>query len=588
MKWIRWPGFIGFIILVVIIAGAWLFLIDGIVRNGIEKYGTEAVGAKVELDNVDITLFPLGLELIGLQVTDPERPMINAFEVGSIEFALDSLHLLRRKVIIDKMSIIDVEFGTKRETSGAVSKDKGLKKVSTSSKALEEVLSLPSLDVPDVREVLNREELDTLVLADALKKEIRSKEEEYKKRLEEVPGEKEFEDYEKRIKNLESTGGDIGDVLKGVQEADKIKDDIEDDLKLLKDAKKQFETDYASLKLRVDELSKAPQKDFIRLKEKYSLSSQGIGNMSRLLLGPKIGGWIDKGLYWYEKMGPIVEIAQKYKRVEEEDIKPVRGKGVNVEFKEENPMPNFLIRKIEASLKLDLGRLRGEIENVTPEQEILGLPLTFRFSGDTLKNAESVNLDGMIDHINPDVSVDRAQMRLIGYQLNKAVISDQEELPITLEKGSLGMDIDAVFSNNIFDINIDALFNSVKLNIKPKESSGKITRALVDSLSDISGFKVNTNVKGTLDDYKIDISSDIDDVMKVAIRSLVKDQAATFEKDLKSAVNEKVNGPISDLKKNLNGLAGIDKELASRENIGNDLIKGLGTKKGSGGIKLPF
>ena len=64
----------GLIILTIIFLSIfifWFFILDLIVKKYIEKEGTKAVGAKVELKSVDVSLFPAGIDLFQLQVTNP-------------------------------------------------------------------------------------------------------------------------------------------------------------------------------------------------------------------------------------------------------------------------------------------------------------------------------------------------------------------------------------------------------------------------------------------------------------------------------------------------------------------------------------
>ncbi|MCH7616157.1 MAG: AsmA family protein [Nitrospinae bacterium] len=117
---IRWWGLGIFVVLVAAIGLLWLLVVDGLVKAKIEEEGTAAVGAKVELDAADLTLFPTGLTLTRLQVTNPDEPMTNLVEIARLTMNLDGLQLLGRKVIIDEMQVDGVQFGTARATSGAI------------------------------------------------------------------------------------------------------------------------------------------------------------------------------------------------------------------------------------------------------------------------------------------------------------------------------------------------------------------------------------------------------------------------------------------------------------------------------------
>ncbi len=119
VKWIRWWRLGALVVVAAILGCVWIFFIDGWVKRLIEEAGTEAVGAKVELEAADLSLFPAGLTLARLQVTDPKKPMTNAIEIAHVTMGFDGLNLLRRKVIIEEMVLERVRVGTPRAKSGA-------------------------------------------------------------------------------------------------------------------------------------------------------------------------------------------------------------------------------------------------------------------------------------------------------------------------------------------------------------------------------------------------------------------------------------------------------------------------------------
>ena len=116
--WIRWQGFAAFTAFCAFLIVAWWLLIDAIVLRGIEKTGTALVGARVDLGRVDVSLWPAGIVLYQLEITDPEHPMSNAIEIERIAGLFDGLMALRRKLIVDELAVEGVRFGTPRERSG--------------------------------------------------------------------------------------------------------------------------------------------------------------------------------------------------------------------------------------------------------------------------------------------------------------------------------------------------------------------------------------------------------------------------------------------------------------------------------------
>ena len=59
-KWIRWKGLAAFVVVTAVVSLLWFLLIDGFVERMIERTGTRLNGARVELDDADLTLFPRG------------------------------------------------------------------------------------------------------------------------------------------------------------------------------------------------------------------------------------------------------------------------------------------------------------------------------------------------------------------------------------------------------------------------------------------------------------------------------------------------------------------------------------------------
>ncbi len=95
MQWIRWQGLLAFLLVVGVLAGIWFLVIDGVIERAIEQTGTKLVGARVDLEAADLSLFPLGLTLTGLHVTNPDSPMTNAVQAERISFLVDPGPLLR-------------------------------------------------------------------------------------------------------------------------------------------------------------------------------------------------------------------------------------------------------------------------------------------------------------------------------------------------------------------------------------------------------------------------------------------------------------------------------------------------------------
>lgn len=596
MKWIRWRGLIAFLVVVVLISGFWFLFLDGIVRHTIENVGTRLVGARVELRQAHVSLLPVGLTLSGLQVTDPDKPMTNAVEISRLTFHIEGAQLLRRKVIVDRMSAQGVRFGTPRQTSGALTRKRAPGKAALQPAPETAGFSLPSFQVPDVKTILAKEDLETLKLAAALKTDLQQTRQQWEQRLKSLPGKDTFAKYRSRIDQLQaaSKGGPQG-LLSGAAEVQNLRKEIEGDIAALKAAQGEFNGQMTSLRARLAQVRKAPREDVRRLQDKYGLSPRGLANLGSALLGRQIGGWTREAVAWYERLQPVLQrVGQSGgKKTGPEVVKPLRGSGVDVRFPEKEPLPNFLIRLADVSLRLRVGDLSGQIENITPDQDVLGKPLTFDFAGDKLQGVRSLSLSGTLDHIRPARPDDRAVLRAVGYRLQDVPLSRQSDWPVEVKNGLADIDVRAAVQGDSLVAGAKGNLASLQIAAGRPADTNPLTKALSSALSGVSRFTVTADVTGTLEHYNVALQTDLDRVLKQAGGKMVQDLSAEFTKDLAAGISEKVSGPLKEVQGGVGGLSGIGGELSSRLTAGNDVLgsllkKGAAPKGLPGGLKLPF
>jgi uncharacterized protein (TIGR03545 family) len=583
MKWLRWPGVIAFLVIAAIGAAIWWLVVDALVKRAIEAVGTKIVGAKVELAEVDVTLIPLGIELRRLQVTNPDEPMRNAVEVARMAFGMEALQLLRRKVIIDEMAIDQMRFNTPRSASGAIARKPEKKEVEKPGGSF---IDVPSLDLPSATDILAKEDLESLRAVAVVRSEIDAGRERWKQRVTEVSDKAKLDDYKRRADEIrKSSKGGIDTLLGNVGEAVQLRKDVMADLDKVKGARQDLAKDIQMLKRRVDEVAVAPQADLKRLKEKYALSAGGMANVAATLFGGEIGRWAKTSAVWYVRLQPMM--ASVGTSSGPEQVKPLRGKGIDVKFRERQPLPDFLIRTARVSAEIPAGVLVGQVRQITTDQDVLGSPTTFEFTGDKLQQLRSVALRGEINRVQPDRPRDTVTLNAQGYAIQRAVLSDNPKWPVVLDGASADVDVNAAVVGGALDATIDSQLGGVRFSTGDHKAEGRVAEAIASALADVKAFHLGATVTGTTQNPDVKVTSDLDAVLQNAVGKMMAEQAARLEADLKSAIAEKVNGPIEDLKKQLAGYGEFGQALASR----SDALNALLTEKLSPkvkGLKLPF
>ena len=112
----RWQGIVPLLLAVALIAAAYALFLDRLVENTTEEASTKFLGAQVDLDGVRIRTRETTIDLARLQVADPLDRMRNLLDAGPVRVELEPRPLLERKIVIRRLTIGQVRFGTRRTT----------------------------------------------------------------------------------------------------------------------------------------------------------------------------------------------------------------------------------------------------------------------------------------------------------------------------------------------------------------------------------------------------------------------------------------------------------------------------------------
>lgn len=587
-KWIRWQGVVAFVVVIGLVVAVWVLLVDSWVERAIEQTGTAAVGAKVELDAADLSLMPLGLTLTRLQVTNPDEPMTNAVEIAHIAGTIDPLQALRRKVIIEELTVDGLQLNTPRRTSGAIAERRAKGEVPSKDG---EGFGLPSVQLNDPKEILAKEldSLRSLKLAESLRTEAQAEKDKWQKRIAELPDKAKLNEYKQRIEKLKSAAkGGLGGILGGVDEVTKIHQDLKQDLDRITSVKKDLEQAVGSLRKRAAEIAKTPQEDVKRLVEKYSPSGQGLANVTRALFSGPLAEYVQTAVRWHRRLEPFLSRPTE-KKAAVEVVKPLRGTGVDVRFAERAPLPDLLIRTSRVSLEIPAGVIKGEVKNITPDQHVLGTPTTFAFAGEQLKGLDAITLDGAINRVDREKPRDTANVTISAYRLDNLKLGG-ETTPIALKQGTADLDLRAALSGSALNATIGSKVRGVHIEAPKPLAPGPVDDAIAGALADVKAFRVKATVTGTETQYETRVESDLDEVLKDAVGKQAKAQVAKLEGQLRAAIDEKVKAKLDDVKGDLGGLDQLIQDLAGRLNLGQDILKSsaTGVLGGKSGLKLPF
>ncbi|KZM41415.1 hypothetical protein OA92_13445 [Marinomonas sp. SBI22] len=575
-KWIRWSGLAGFSAILLLILAFWYFAAGPLIKLSIETFGSKALGAKLDVASVDLELNPVKLVLHKVEATDKKHPMKNLVSFERAEADLLFLPLLMGKTIIENVSVEGVAFDTDRQTSGALSHSNQVATTEPSSSDGSQAASTQDKDtsnkvndlseraveaLPTADELLAREPLLTVTRGEAMQASIEAHKLKIDQANQALPSKADLKSYEAEIKQLLSGKFKSLDDFKARKKAfDQLKAKFKADQATIKAAKQALSDANKDIRQQWPELQSAPGQDIRNIQRKYTLDAVGAQNLSALILGDKINGYLQQGLGYYDTLSPLLASDKK------EADKVAEKEGRFVPFATDRPLPDFWIKSLSFSLKLAGGDVRVLVQDISQQPDVINKPIKLKASGNELTHMAAFNIDGVMDYRHQkvdnqfDLTIHKWQIQdlalgLEGLDLKAASLDITGQAK--LDKTSILADAQGDFSQ--------ASFSSSASNGFAKEMS--LALATIDT------FNFSGDVTGKLKSPSMGIKSDLDKKLSRAFKQRLKQRQAKVEQDLKRKLNDKLALYAGDYKDEVKQLDFMETDLDSLSDKVSDLAK---------------
>lgn len=582
MKMIRWSGLIVFIVIVGLITIFSLFFLDGILKEIIEDQASLAVGAKVEIGDLRFKIFGLSIDIQKLQVANPEEPMRNSIEIGSLAFDLRAVPLLKKKIVIERMKVLDLAWNTPRKTSGALpprlkKKLEARKKPSElgakAEKRIEECV-LPNFSIlADLKkrspeELLKGINLQSAAFLGDYPKKVSSAKETWEKRLKELPGRDEIEKDIRSFQTLkDQRPRDLTQLPAYVEKVNALQKKINDTQKTLTTAQQEFQTEMSRLKTSLQEVEKLKDADVKTVMAKLGVQIPSATDLICVLLGKEASYKVNWALGMYRKLSQYTSKGKP--KEEKEKPKPVpRMKGMDVRFPITRGYPDFLLEWAEFSARPDMKKasgvfafekLAGELRGLTSHPAIYGKPTLFKLNGSMVGNlAKDFALTGQLDHRSA-VAEDRIDLNVRELRVERGGTPDPQESPLRLVSALLNV-------NGSLRVKGEELNGRLLLDVlNPRVAVGSSAAILEDLLRNLGSFDLSLAIGGTLDQPALGLSSFATKTLTAGLENLVQKEMRGLQDGIKNLISSRVD---KDLLANKNEVSGLEKwiqgELSSR------------------------
>ncbi len=522
MNWIRSWGIALFAVLTLI----WVLSIDWLVKSAIIAYGTELNGAQVELESAELSLWPAGLELINLQVTDAYNPMFNRFEAGSISATLDSALLLRRQVIVEQLDIIGVRMNSPRIRSGAT-KDTPI----VTNTGFDFGGLIPDVSLPDMSLLLADAQQQVNAEITGIEQEIVDIEQRWRNNIEQLPSKDKLAEYRARWDKLSNAS-----FMEKMLGAKKLKNDVSGDLKLIESFNQQLKDDRRLISEQIDRAKGLPRAQADRTMQSVGLSNENVAFV-RAITGDQIDQWVTRAKTFSESLSSnTVEQA------------PSRGTGRWVTFAEDDPLPQVLIRRGQFNGVLQLAasnmRVDGKLSDIAYPLEGYSQPAALVITARDDENA-SLLFEVTIDHRQADFS-DDFNLEVMNLPISELVLSSGAERTLLLEAGNLNFiasgraSPDTVLANVVAKLSDPTLTTDADLATKSEQF-------LAETLNTLDSVDLQVNVSGALQNPDVNIASNLDKILAAGLKSQISAQTTKFKRQFTDQLGEQTSGQLGAL-----------------------------------------
>ena len=582
MKIIRWSGAGAFIVVLLLIGAIGYLFTDDVIEDQLEYYASYYNGARVEIDDFDISFTSLRFSWNRLQVTNVENTMENLIETGEATFDVALLPLIYSNVVVEDMALNGVQTNTPRAEDGKMEfpEQEEPDVVTKTVVALtDRAKQSARLAFDDIKTDINTDSLlASLNLATPSK--VDSAKTAFNQRITRWNNRIDSLNYRQYVEFLKQDVGAIKpDEIKNPAQAKRALET----LKELKTGTDSLKETISTIKSRavddvqqsvstVSQIDEWIQQDITRAQQAAKLPDLSVQNIGEMLFGSV---FISKLTTYLGYAGQ----ARQFARVMyggDEEAAPARSEGRNIVFSDKYDWPVFWTKNMDFSGATPDGlSYNGSLNHFTSNQQKIDEITKIGLKG-SREGGAKLELDGSFDYL----SEKRGETFIInysGFPLADVQLSESDLLPRQLSSG-LGMLsanlqlIKQQMSGKIRFTVTEPVFQFDDVGTEQISRLKRLVRSAVDNLDSLVIESQISSKNGQLD---FTLSSNLDDHIMNSLQSTVSQEIERARQEIRKGVLDRTEEKKQELltfvdqqKDNLTGnLESLNQQVDDLQNI---------------------
>lgn len=525
----RWKGLIALAVLLAIPVLLGVFFADRWIGRGMEKAGEALLGARVDIDGFHLNLFNGSVSWNRFQAANPDLPLQNLAETGRAAFRVSVPALLRKRVVVQEMTLSDLRSGSPRATSGAlpekkkpaVSRPGPLDRIKARLQA--DIASMPvfTFDLSRIRKNINVDSLVPIAglrmpgRLDSVKTAAVQTAAGWDAFFQTFKPDSDLARIRNDFKNVDprqvKTVPELLVLLEKIQSAQK-------DVQAISDTARgrytQLTQDYGRLTSYPSLLNAWYQEDYRRILAKAELPDLSVKQVGKMVFGPILVERTVKAIGYFQTVRSL--IPQKQAKPEKESHP--RLKGQSIHYADRHGWPSFAIGKMVLSGQTGPTdgssgyRLEGEARDISSQPWITGRPAVVSISGDK-PDGRAVKWSAVLDH-RTEEAVDSVRIRFEKISLSHLPIGQSPYLPSQIKHGSADIDWRLRFDGNTVRVGLDAAAQGLDFDFDSLSvADNTFVRVLRDAIRGLPAVTFSTRIQGVGDCLSVRMDSNLDEAV---------------------------------------------------------------------------
>lgn len=554
---IRWNAIVPIATGAALVGVYFTFFFDLHLRKVLEWSLGSLNSAEVNIASLRTRVVGLSLDIQGVAFTSPAEPSTNRLGIGSISARLNGDALLRAKLVIEELSVRDLESGTPRTTPGRVYPPLASNPDTPTGKLLARIKEEAALSGVgqlaamlqgfDPREALKNigslDSLQSLARIKALETDLAAKQATWRQTLTTIPGQKELDGLQAKVAAIKIGGnpaelqGQIGQATSVLGEARTVVDGV-------RSKGTGLVQDVTGFSKSLTELDDLVAKDRQQLAGRLKLPQVDSQALTRQLLGERVIRYVAQ-TEQFIKMGRSQAGSGAGKRAAPPVQAGIGFKGVNYEFGRLRGYPAVWLKRAEVTSKGGNSAFGGDVAGVltdwSSDARIIQKPAVARLSADfPRRGIEGLRFEARLDR-SREPARDHVELTLGGMPLAAQTLSESAELELSIPQSKARAKLEGSFEGE--GVLIEGTVGLKDARYRVASRTPLMQQLVQEATQNLSQASIGVRVSGTWNDLRLSLTSSLGDALERAFRSRVEKQVVEVRQKIDALIQERVGKP---------------------------------------------